>query len=474
VYPLEPGRDDMAAMSEAVLRRVYDFIESLPDRPANGIGDGAVVAQMLAPPPEQPGDLTELLDRLDRAAAHAFEVAGPGYFAYIPGGGLFTAAIGDLYARATNRYVGLAAPAPALAALEHSVVRWLGELCGLPEGCGGLLVSGGSMANFSAVVAARYAGLGEHPADGTLYLTAHAHQSVAKAARLAGLPAAAVRVVPCTPDLAMDIAAARRMVDEDRRRGRRPFLLVASAGTTDTGAVDPLAALAEVASAEGLWYHVDGAYGGLFRLTERGRDRMRGIERADSITLDPHKTLFLPYGTGALVVRDPGRLRAAHEGGGHYLQDLGTEAGVPDFAHLGAELSRDLRGLRVWLPLHLHGVAAFRMALDEKLDLARLAYEKLRSEPTLQVPWEPALSTVVFRMADDDASRRLLAAVNGSGRVFLSSTVVEGRFTLRLCIVSHRTHVDRVTEAIDLIIAAARGLAADFPAVASNRRHNRR
>jgi aromatic-L-amino-acid decarboxylase len=190
------------------------------------------------------------------------------------------------------------------------------------------------------------------------------------------------------------------------------------------------------------------------------------MECADSVTLDPHKTLFLPYGTGALVVRDPAELFAAHEGTGDYLQDVGPTGGLPNYAHIGPELTHEVRGLRAWLPLHLHGVAAFRDALDEKLDLAEQVYDKLAAVPSLQLPWRPDLSTVVFRVrprdtsaaalaAADEATRRLLERVNTNGRVLLSSTVLGGRQTIRICIVIHRTHSDRVAEAIDLIIGEA-------------------
>jgi aromatic-L-amino-acid decarboxylase len=456
-YPLEPDSSAMAAMGKGVLERAIKFVEGLPDRPATAAAtDPELVRRMLAPPPEAPGELAALLDRVDEAAAHAVETAGPGYFGYIPGGGLYTAAIADFYARVTNRYVGMAGLAPALTALEHSVVRWLARaVCGLPEGSGGVLTSGGSLANFSAVVAARHAHLGEEIGDGTLYVTAHTHQSIAKAARLAGIRAAHVRLVPHDDRLRMDPAAAATMIAADRAAGRRPFLLVGSAGTTNTGAVDPLPQLADLARREGLWLHADGAYGGFFRLTERGRDRLAGIERADSVTLDPHKSLFLPYGTGALVVRDPAALAAAHTVGGEYLQDLAADDTLPDYANLGAELSRDLRGLRVWLPLHLHGVAAFRAALDEKLDLTERAYQRLGAEPRLVLPWRPELTTVAFRHRDGEpAGRRLLDRVNAGGRAFLSSTLIDGRYTLRLCVVSHRSHADRVTEAVDAIRAA--------------------
>lgn len=490
-YPLEPGRDEMHRLVDAVRDRVVDFVCALPDAPATGVrppptrpagaalepgkpsgsagtpsgpagapDPAALIDRALAAPPEHGGDLAELLDLVEAATGYAFETAGPGYFAYIPGGGLFASAVADLYTRVTNRYVGMSNPAPALAALEHGVVRWLGEVCGLGEGRGGLLTSGGSMANFSALVAARHVGLGEHIADGTLYLTRYAHQSMAKAARLAGLPASAVRVVPHDDQLRMRVAAAAEMIAADRAAGRRPFLLVGSAGTTDTGTVDPLPALGELAARERLWLHVDAAYGGPFRLTERGRARLAGTELADSVTLDPHKTLFLPFGSGALVVRDPAALRAAHEVGTYVLQDLDPHD-APDYAHLSPELSRDVRGVRLWLPLHLHGVAAFRDALDEKLDLAEMAYRTLCEEPALELPWRPELSIVAFRMRDDASSRRLLDTVNASGRVFVSSTTVDGRCTLRLCIVSHRSHADRVGEACEIIASAARRIAAD-------------
>lgn len=206
-----------------------------------------------------------------------------------------------------------------------------------------------------------------------------------------------------------------------------------------------------------MWLHVDAAYGGFFQLTERGRHRFTGIEHADSIVLDPHKGMFLPYGTGALLVRDGRRLREAHEIHGAYLQDLAPEGEIPNFADYSPELSRDARGLRVWMPIMLHGLSAFREALDEKLDLAAYLYEQLRALPQLEVPWQPELSIVGFRCAEqhwadpDTATATLLERINASARVFLSSTVVDGRITIRVCILSVHTHRDRIDELIGLI-----------------------
>ncbi|MEU6577597.1 aminotransferase class V-fold PLP-dependent enzyme [Streptomyces sp. NPDC046805] len=475
-FPLEPDRAAMADMGGLVLDRIVDRVEQLPARPATSPlspeATADLVKSFLAPPPARGGELKSLLARLDEAADCALETAGPGHLAYIPGSGLFTAALAEFYNRATNRYGGLAAVAPAFAALEESVLRWMAtEVCGLPAGSGGLLTSGGSMATFSATVAARHDRLGEDLATGTVYTTAFAHHSVAKAARLAGIRAAHIRLVPHTPDLRMDADAAAAMIRADRDAGLRPFLLVATAGTTDSGTVDPLPRLADLARDEDLWFHVDAAYGGFFRLTARGRQRLTGLEEADSITLDPHKTLFIPFGTGALVVRDLAALHAAHDGTGSYLQDMGDAGGVPDSARLGPELTHEMRGLRAWLPLHLHGTDAFRDALDEKLDLAEHVHETLSRVPELEVPHRPDLSTVIFRVrpADDvraaaeradEASRLLLERINAHRRVVLSSTVVDGRYTLRICVVSHRTHHDRITEALDLVTAETARIAA--------------
>ncbi|MDQ4026856.1 MAG: pyridoxal-dependent decarboxylase [Actinomycetota bacterium] len=456
VHPLEPERDVMETLGHAALEFSADFIEARASAPASDVDDaGWRLAEDLigTPPPETGRDFAELLNVIDAASAKAFDTTGPGYMAFIPGGGLYAAAIASLLAAVTNRYVNIAAPAPAMVAIEASVVRWLCGLFGYGEESQGILTSGGSMANFSAVVAARAHHLGEGFLDGTLYVTEHTHQSVAKAALLAGFPPGAIRTVPSKSDLTMDADALVDAVKADRSAGRRPFLVVASAGTVDTGAVDSIGVLVDVARAEDLWLHIDAAYGGFFQLTDRGRALFAGIEKADSITLDPHKGMFLPYGTGCLLVRNGELLRRSHRVEAHYLQDLAEDHRIPNFADYSPELSRDFRGLRVWLPLHLHGVSAFRAALDEKLDLARVVYEGLSAENALEVPWDPSLSIVAFRLRDGDgsANRALLDRINATARVFLSSTVVDGRFTMRVCVLAHRTHRDRIDETIEII-----------------------
>jgi aromatic-L-amino-acid decarboxylase len=457
-HPLEPGGQEMRAMGGAAVELLARFVESLPQRPASNYdGIEGLVEEMRAAPLEHGTPFDEVLDRFRRAADRGLEHAGAGFLAYVPGGGLYTSAVADFLACGFNRYLGVGAPAPALVAIEQSVLQWLCDVFGLPPTAQGLLTSGGSLAQLSAVVAARTQVLGEDFSSARLYVSPHTHHSLAKAARIAGLPASAPVVVPVDGELRLDPGALQAAIRRDRADGFRPFLVVGSAGTTDTGTIDPLPQLATVAHEEGLWFHVDAAYGGPFVLTARGRRALRGVEAADSITVDPHKGLFVPHGTGALLVREREHLLRAHAGDEpHYLQDLVSPDAVPSFADLSPELTRDFRGLRVWLPLHLHGVGAFRDALDEKLDLARHAYEQLRAIPELELPWEPDLSIVAFRhRRGDEASRRLLDRVNASRRVFLSSTAVDGRFMLRICVIVHRTHRDRVDECVELIRQAA-------------------
>jgi aromatic-L-amino-acid decarboxylase len=459
-YPLEPSPKEMRALGAAASEFVVRFVEGQPNATTDLEGAVELARALREPLPAAGDDFDVVLPTIARGAEKAFNTTGPGYLAFIPGGGLYAAAVADFLADGLNRFVNVWNAAPIFAQIEATVLRWLGDLFSLPEEAGGILTSGGSMANFSAIVTARRTRLPENFLSGTLYVSDQAHASVAKAAILAGFPPANVRQVATGPDLAMDLDALRRMVKEDRAAGKAPFCVVGSAGTTNTGRIDPLDDLASLAAVEDLWFHVDAAYGGFFQMTERGRERFEGIVRADSITLDPHKGMFLPYGTGCLLVRDRSLLREAHQVEAHYLQDLAPEDEIPNFADYSPELSRDFRGLRVWLPLKLHGADAFREALDEKLDLAEWLYEELRATSRFELPWKPDLTVVPFRYQPSAGhaeafNRRLLERINASKRVFLSSTIIGGRFVLRACILSFRTHRDRIEETAAIIREAA-------------------
>src|SRR5512139_600659 len=333
-HPLEPDRARLEEMTRAVARLVLDHVSSLDTQPAHDLGGAELLcASFREAVPETGHPLDEILSRLEAAIAKSYNTAGPGYLAYIPGGGVYASALADFIATATNRYVGVSGAAPVLAQIEETAVAWLCTLMGLPAGSRGVLTSGGSLSNFSALVTAREERLGEDFRDGVVYFSDETHHCVPKAARLAGFPHASLRTLPTDRRFRLVPEALDEAVREDRARGRRPFLVVANVGTTNTGAVDPLPETLAVAREHGLWVHADAAYGGFFRLAPGGPAVLRGIEECDSVTLDPHKGLFLPYGTGALLVRDGTALARAFRGTASYVQDV-IDEGSLGFADL--------------------------------------------------------------------------------------------------------------------------------------------
>jgi aromatic-L-amino-acid decarboxylase len=448
----------MRAMLDDVAERVIAHVASLPDQPASYTEDGRSAARALAEPlPEHGSELGPLLDRVfEEAVPLSFNTAAPGYLAYIPGGGIFPSAVAELIANAVNRYVGVWVAAPGLVQLELDVIRWFCDIVGYPAGSGGLLTSGGSLANFTALVTARRERLPEDFSRGTIYTSDQTHHSVRKAAVMAGFPERNVREIPSDHHFEIRLDALQERIAEDRTAGMQPFFIGGNAGTTNTGAIDDLAAIANLAEAENLWFHIDGAYGAFFMLTERGRNALSGLDRAHSITLDPHKSLFLPYGTGSLLVRDAEGLRRAHSTFADYMPVMQHDSDFVDFCDLSPELSRDFRGLRVWLPIKLFGIDAFRLALDEKLDLARWATERLREMPDMEIIAEPNLSLTAFRLAPtgltekevNELNRDVMDRVNARQNVYLTGTTLRGRFVLRICVLSFRTHMDRMQQCI--------------------------
>lgn len=464
-YPLELSAVEMRRMVDEAMARIVPHIVSLPEQPAHG-NEGAVeVARSLAEPiPRRGTPLPELLDLLfERAIPRSFNSAGPGYLAYIPGGGLFHTAVADLIADAVNRYTGVFEAAPALSQLEANVLAWFAGIVGYPREARGILTSGGSLAGFTAIVTARRNRLPEDFLSGTIYVSDQTHHSIQKSAILAGFPEKNVREIPSDERFRIRPDALEKRIEEDRRQGLTPFLVVGNAGTTSTGAVDALEDLAVIAKRQDLWFHVDAAYGGFFLLTDEGQRVMRGIERSDSVVLDPHKALFLPYGTGALLVRDGEALRRAHSVTADYMPRLQEDPDLVDFCEISPELSKPYRGLGVWLPLKMLGLGPFEEALEEKLELTRWAAAELRTIPGIEILAEPQLSVVAFRWNPGELdqgklnhwNRQLLSRINARKRVMLTATMLGGRFALRICVVSFRTHRDRVEAALADIRAAA-------------------
>ena len=461
------GFDPSPQEADALLAAARELVAGLAgggsDRDVLGHGDGHVLAQQLvaARPQGAPATIEQALRTIREVLATGVDNAAPGELAYIPGSGLLAASVADLIAGVANRYTGLAGFNPAAVALEQGVLRWLTALFGLPDTAQGLLLSGGSAANLTALVAARDAHAPSQADAACVYVGQHAHASVRKAARIAGLQPEHVRVCTSADGLRLDPEAVRIAIKQDLADGLVPVAVVAAAGTTNAGAIDPLGQLAALARELEVWFHVDAAYGGFFQLTDRGRARLVGIEEADSITLDPHKSLFLPFGTGALLVRDRDHLVATFAEDADYLRDHDDDPhALPDFSAISPELSREWRGLRLWLPLTLHGTDAFARALDGALDLAGWAAAELATVPGIEVVSHPELSILTFRFAGDDARQdAALAHIHADGHVRLSSTVIDGRVVLRLAVLSHRTSADTVAHAVDLVRRAAHAVA---------------
>lgn len=451
-HPLEPDRELRTQLAEEVLAYLNDWFDAASSMEASGTPlDSEALQSFRNPPAEHGRELKEVLEVLDHAGVDGIYHPSGGHLSYIPNAGLYTAALADFLATGLNRYTGVATAAPGFVAIEHGVVDWLCSIFDIGDEASGLLLSGGSMANFTGIVTARTAVLGDHFDTGVMYVTPHTHHSAAKAARLAGFRSDQVVTVEVDDDLRMSVDDLIRRVAEDRASGRKPFLVVASAGTTDTGTVDPLPDIADVAASQQVWLHVDAAYGGFYQLTERGRETLRGIERADTVALDPHKGLSIPFGVGALIAREESHLVDAHLGRGAYLKDEDSHEGIRDIASLGPELSRPFRALSVWLPLQLHGVAPFRDALDTTLDVARHGYDRVRQVPGVDARWKPDLSIVAFGFDDDEAGRRAWEAVNADRRVHLSPTIINDRFILRFAVLNRRTTVAHLDHAIDII-----------------------
>jgi len=451
-------------MADEVVARCIAHVTSLGRQPACGDVDAAELCRaMRESAPDRGVALEPLLDQLFHDwIPRSFNAPGPGYLAFIPGGGLYTAALADFIAATTNRYTGVWQAAPALVQLEANALDWLRDWMEFPSEARGLFTSGGSMATFNAIVCARERYLGAEIRRGVLYTSDQAHHSVVKSAKLAGVMTDRVRPIASDDRFRMRLDLLNDAIAADRRAGLTPFAVVSSAGTTNTGAVDPLDAIADLCAREDLWHHIDGAYGAFFYLSEELRETLRGLPRADSLTLDPHKGMFLPYGTGALLVRDGAALRAAHEATADYLPAMPHPADFYDPSQHGPELSRGYQGLRVWLSVKLFGAAAFRDAIAEKRVLTLEAHRRVAALPGIVMDADPELSLFAFHLTwpgasiaeEDAATRALMEKTTARGRVMLTGCTAHGRALGRVCVLSFRTHQPQIDALVEDMAAA--------------------
>ena len=383
--------------------------------------------------------------------------ASGGHLAYIPGGGIYYSALGDYLADVFNRYAGVFYASPGAVRMENMLIRWMNDLVGYPAEASGNLTTSGSLANMIAMVVARD-GRNIKSADiphSVIYLSKQAHHSIDKGIRVAGLGECILRFISIDDKFRIVPAELDQQIEQDKANGLNPFLVVASAGTTDVGAIDPLVEIGEIAKRHAVWYHIDAAYGGFFILTEEGKQKLRGLELSDSLIIDPHKGLFLPYGLGVVLVRDVEHLKRSFRFDAHYMQDAFAGPDEISPAEISPELTKHFRGLRLWLPLKLHGLVPFRACLEEKLLLAKYFYEEVQ-KLGFECRLEPELSVVVYRYVPkqgdpNEFNKRLLESVVADGRVFISSTMLEGNYTLRFACLAFRTHLKTVDTLLQVL-----------------------
>ena len=372
--------------------------------------------------------------------------AHPRFFAYVPFAGTWPGALGDFIASACNVYAGSWQEGAGPTQLELEVLGWFKDWVGYPAAAAGSLLTGGSTANLTAIACAREALVGAMRDDLVIYASDQAHASVGRAARILGFRPDQVRVLPVDDRLRLEPETLAAAMAVDEAAGRLPFLAVANAGATSTGAVDPIAELARVCRERSVWLHADAAYGGFAVLTERGRAQLGALALSDSIALDPHKWLYQPYECGCLLVRDGSALRRAFEIKSDYLRDAEADEGIVNFSDYGLQLSRTSRAFKVWMSFRTFGVDAFRAAIDRSLDLAELAHARIDSSDVLELVAPPSLGIVCFRRrdGDDELTDGLVAALEESGLGLISSTRLHGRPVLRMCILNHTTRADDV------------------------------
>jgi aromatic-L-amino-acid/L-tryptophan decarboxylase len=377
---LELSPAQMRELGYRVVDLIADHFSRLPEKPVGRKGDPAVLRPaFLEPPPERAVSADEILACMERdVLSNIMNVCHPRFFAFVPSPSNFVSVMGDALAAGFNVFNGSWLGGSGPAAMELAVIDWFRGWCGFPEGAGGLFVSGGSMANLTALVAARHTQLNDRVEGAVIYYSDQTHSSIDRALRVIGFSSEQIRRIPSDREFRLPMDALARAIQEDRTAGLRPFAVIANAGTTNTGAIDPLGDVAARCRTENLWMHVDGAYGAAAVISERGRKLLEGIEMADSLSFDPHKWLFQTIECGCVLLRDAAKLNATYRIMPEYLADVHRNAAEVNPCDYGIQLTRGFRALKVWMSVQYFGLEAFRRAVDRGFALAELAEAKLR------------------------------------------------------------------------------------------------
>jgi len=469
---LQMSPQEMRRLGYAAVDRIVERWATLGDGPPWDYGSRKELAPRLSgPPPEEGRNPDEVMRTvLTEVLPKAGRIDHPSFLAFIPASPTWPSVLGDFLATGFNIFQGTWLESAGPSQLELTVIDWFRDWLGLGEKSGGLLTSGGSAANLGALVTARH--WAQDPGHPVVYVSDQGHSSLERAARIVGVSPAHVRKVPTDEEFRMDVGALRDFVRKDRAGGRYPLCVCGNAGSTNTGTIDPLDDLASLSEEEGLWFHVDGAYGGFAVLVPEARAAFRGIERADSITLDPHKWLFQPYETGCLLVRDTRLLEDAFRILPEYLQDAALGEEQVNFADRGVQLTRRFRALKVWMSVQTLGLGAFREAIRAAMGYARRAEEVIRAADTLELTAPASLGVVCFRFRPPEGeleaaalealNLRIQSEIVESGVAMMSSTRLKGMFSLRLCILNYRTAWEHVEAALDAVRIVGRRVSGEF------------
>lgn len=450
---LDPDEEERSFILQKTIAYINQYLNELPAYPGFGHGSFEKLSAMHIE--ENPKPIETLLEVLQKEVDPVGISSASGkHLGFIPGGGLWASSVADMLGDVSNKYAGIAFSGPGSVKIEKEVIQWMTNIIGYPSAAYGNLTSGGSIANLIAVKAARdFHGINStNVTKAVIYCGEQTHHSIYKALNITGLHEAVLRKISLTSNFTIDIAKLQQQIEADEASGLKPFLVIASAGTTDTGAVDPLNEIAGICQKFKTWFHVDAAYGGFFILLDEMKEKLKGIERSDSVVLDPHKTLFLPFGSGAVLLRDKNILLASNSSKASYLSDTEDVEDINP-SDTGIELTRPNRGLRMWLPLLLHGLAPFKACLKEKILLSGYFYTQI-GKLGFETGPQPDLTVSIFRYPGDDdnrINRQLINSIHQDGRVFLSSTIIKNKLWLRCAVVSHRTHLKEIDLALQVI-----------------------
>jgi glutamate/tyrosine decarboxylase-like PLP-dependent enzyme len=446
---LELSREQMRALGYRVIDQLVEHFASLPEKPVTRMASRSdLEARLREPLPELGTDVNQALDQLQRDVwSNMMHLDHPRFFAFVPSPSNFVSAMAGALVAGLNPFAGTWLEASGPTQIELVTADWLRQLIGFPETAGGHFVTGGSAANLTALAVARHVKLDDQSENGVIYFSDQTHSSIERALKLLGFARVQMRKLKSDEQYRLPVHELQQAIRQDRAAGKRPFCVVANAGTTNTGTVDPLPRLAELCMHEGLWLHVDGAYGAAAILSNTGRSLLAGLELADSLSLDPHKWLFQPYEIGCVLVRNAAFLKQTFHLLPEYLEDTSRAEEEVNFYEQGIQLTRSFRALKLWLSLKVFGVAAFRAAVERGISLAELAEQTLRQSSCWEVASPAQLGIVAFRFVGEGISadelntlnQRLIERTIQDGFAFVSSTILKGRTVLRLCTINPRT-----------------------------------